>query len=590
MMIGRLSSKSGCTNGVKSVLLGSTVALACSLAVTAPASASKVFLASTAEKSSGDAWQEAYLEAQKQEVAGKWSAAAKSYKEATEAIKSSSGQDAVRRRIEFLYKRGICQEADKDYKSAIGSFKDCEDAIDDLNLAPKIWKAACQAHLANDYFKASQADDAEKAYAKALSMAEPILIKPAGTGTVDARLPLINNQGVKALNAADYLTAIQKFKEALAIDPTYTLAIENLAIAYNNYGMKVKQPDGLIWFYRAEILQPSLTKRQNIDSVVKSMGKDPRSAAARKALADKLYDDKTYEGAVVEYGAAYELDNSLLSPSSRLYVPTMLYLAYKHKLAGEMSESKVFEAKAKEATAGAGEGEMIESLTASLAGKSSDSKGSDAADASIRNAEDALGKLEKKLQDNSLSDSEKAKLVQLALWLATRYDHNHDENSAAKFFAEGLANLKQVSPARLAGLSDRLYSGAVYFDKQKRHADAAELLAASVSSRLQEGNATSAELSKYIQEVQHEIRMAWKPPKENVTKRIVSVFSVYRTGAVSDFRITESSHDDKADSAASDAVKSVSPLPPLPEGSPEKVDIQFTFDYNVWDKNKQLVR
>jgi Tfp pilus assembly protein PilF len=51
----------------------------------------------------------------------------------------------------------------------------------------------------------------------------------------------LNNEGVKALNANDYSLATAKFLEALRLDPTYRLALDNLAITYNNYGLQLRK-------------------------------------------------------------------------------------------------------------------------------------------------------------------------------------------------------------------------------------------------------------------------------------------------------------------------------------------------------------
>ena len=50
----------------------------------------------------------------------------------------------------------------------------------------------------------------------------------------------LNNEGVKALNAGNFPLAITKFEAALKIDSTYSLARENLAICYNNYGLQLQ--------------------------------------------------------------------------------------------------------------------------------------------------------------------------------------------------------------------------------------------------------------------------------------------------------------------------------------------------------------
>ena len=51
---------------------------------------------------------------------------------------------------------------------------------------------------------------------------------------------LLNNEGVKLLNVQECVGAIAKFEEALRIDRHYGLARVNLATAYNDLGIKLK--------------------------------------------------------------------------------------------------------------------------------------------------------------------------------------------------------------------------------------------------------------------------------------------------------------------------------------------------------------
>jgi tetratricopeptide (TPR) repeat protein len=50
----------------------------------------------------------------------------------------------------------------------------------------------------------------------------------------------LNYEGAAALKAGDAQLAIEKFKQALVIDPDYTLARDNLALAYAAYGSKLE--------------------------------------------------------------------------------------------------------------------------------------------------------------------------------------------------------------------------------------------------------------------------------------------------------------------------------------------------------------
>ncbi len=86
----------------------------------------------------------------------------------------------------------------------------------------------------------------------------------------------------------------------------------------------------------------------------------------------------------------------------------------------------------------------------------------------------------------------------------------------------------------------------------------------------------------YMADLQRRIKRAWFPPKGNESKRVVVVFKVHSNGTMSNLRLVTSSGAAIADQAALKAVENAAPFRPLPDGAPSDVDIQFTFDYNVF--------
>ncbi|MFN8656721.1 MAG: TonB family protein [Candidatus Obscuribacterales bacterium] len=86
----------------------------------------------------------------------------------------------------------------------------------------------------------------------------------------------------------------------------------------------------------------------------------------------------------------------------------------------------------------------------------------------------------------------------------------------------------------------------------------------------------------YMADLQRRIKRAWFPPKGNESKRVVVVFKIHKMGELSHLRIDHSSGVAVADQAALKAVENAAPFRPLPNGAPDDVDIQFTFDYNVF--------
>jgi tetratricopeptide (TPR) repeat protein len=120
----------------------------------------------------------------------------------------------------------------------------------------------------------------------------------------------LNNQGVKALNDKDYDTAIAKFEEALAGDPLYSLARDNMGIACNNKGLTLEsEPKQAIkWFERALFYSSgNKTTAANLDGIMRRLGLDPASFEDRVKLGDQAFNEKRIYGAVVEYRAALNI-------------------------------------------------------------------------------------------------------------------------------------------------------------------------------------------------------------------------------------------------------------------------------------------
>lgn len=87
----------------------------------------------------------------------------------------------------------------------------------------------------------------------------------------------------------------------------------------------------------------------------------------------------------------------------------------------------------------------------------------------------------------------------------------------------------------------------------------------------------------YMRDLQRRIKMNWNPPKGNESKRVVLLFKIAKDGRLLSCSVFKSSGLPNADKAALDAVKLTAPFKPLPaEYKGASIDIQFTFDYNVF--------
>lgn len=82
----------------------------------------------------------------------------------------------------------------------------------------------------------------------------------------------------------------------------------------------------------------------------------------------------------------------------------------------------------------------------------------------------------------------------------------------------------------------------------------------------------------YMAETQRRIKKNWKPPSGVHSVQVI--FKVHQNGKISDVHLKNMVGDVVKDLAAMKAVMDTQ-LPPLPEGSPESVDIQMTFDWKL---------
>jgi len=87
----------------------------------------------------------------------------------------------------------------------------------------------------------------------------------------------------------------------------------------------------------------------------------------------------------------------------------------------------------------------------------------------------------------------------------------------------------------------------------------------------------------YMSELSRRIKANWDPPRGEESKRVVLLFTIARDGRLLNVKVIKSSGTAAADRAALAAVELTAPFRPLPaEFRGPNVDIQFTFDYNVF--------
>lgn len=90
----------------------------------------------------------------------------------------------------------------------------------------------------------------------------------------------------------------------------------------------------------------------------------------------------------------------------------------------------------------------------------------------------------------------------------------------------------------------------------------------------------------YMSALQRKIKRSWRPPRGTESNTIKVTFSINSDGRLANLKIVQACADQQANQAALNAVINSSPFDPLPPGSNDSIDIEFTFDYNVFQRQR----
>lgn len=103
------------------------------------------------------------------------------------------------------------------------------------------------------------------------------------------------------------------------------------------------------------------------------------------------------------------------------------------------------------------------------------------------------------------------------------------------------------------------------------------------TNKISTTNNKNVDFGPYMNELQLSIKKNWNPPSGDKSKRVILLFSIARNGELLNVKVYKSSGSLRADNAAIEAVKATAPFKPLPiDFNDNSVDIQFSFDYNVF--------
>lgn len=102
------------------------------------------------------------------------------------------------------------------------------------------------------------------------------------------------------------------------------------------------------------------------------------------------------------------------------------------------------------------------------------------------------------------------------------------------------------------------------------------------------GGGGDIDMGPYMKELQRKIKKNWFPPKGPESKRIKVSFKLHKDGTIGRLKLVTSSGLAVEDDAATQAVENAAPFAPLPDGAGDEVDINFTFDYNVFNAGRSF--
>lgn len=101
------------------------------------------------------------------------------------------------------------------------------------------------------------------------------------------------------------------------------------------------------------------------------------------------------------------------------------------------------------------------------------------------------------------------------------------------------------------------------------------------------GDGNGVDFGSYLAEIQKRIKKNWYPPRGEESKSCTLKFKIRKDGSSYAIKLVTSSGLAIVDQAAVTAIKTSSPFPNLPAGSPDEIDIKFTFDYSVFTGKRQ---
>lgn len=195
------------------------------------------------------------------------------------------------------------------------------------------------------------------------------------------------------------------------------------------------------------------------------------------------------------------------------------------------------------------------------------------------------------IRENAL-DADDTDIAESLISLGYLDGQKHNYASADKYYRRALEIYKKADDS--SNVTDVLRRIGDNFGDQHMYSQGIAYLTQALQERQKaveepEVKSTPGVTPSYgdlMKNIQDKIRANWQPPNTPTSHHAQIVFSLDRAGRLMPkMRISRSSGTQAGDYAAQAALLNSAPFDPLPAGSADHVDIQFSFDYNVGDRH-----
>jgi TonB family protein len=470
---------------------------------------------------------------------------------------------------------------------AVAKYRQARESVERLLGKDNLELARCNVRLATIYEDQHKSQKASEEWQTAYNVCNRALgtdflsLKTAGSS--ENEMVSENNRAVIELKNMHCTEAISILEPIVRRNPEYKLARDNLAIAYQNYALVLRDrpKQALSWMRRGLYLTPAdEIKRNNYDGLIKLIGKDPKSVKTHTELGSACNEAGDNQGAIVEYSLALEIDPEVIASSDPLYGEALGLLGEKQMQLGKQNEAE----------------QLLQHALSCMEQQKVPSENTKRYASDLADIYEKTNKLDEanslahrlKLNENkNTTVSAEQSVLQKKLDLAESKFNDNNFQEAEECINEALPSLEKRKESMPLVLAAAEYDLLLIENKQNKKPELAKYLPCVVETYLHNGWKSSIDYDQYMSDLEKEVKSNWHPPHvaESSTKTLL-YFTVGRFGDFSDIKIEQSSGLTALDDAAIEAFEKTGRARPLPYGAPDSVNIQFHFDYNVHRKGE----